>query len=70
MQRVEALLSNDVSSGKLKQADIKHKVYLHASRKAKLINMGIALLLIVYIKLQKSKPKLNTVNNPLYVMKT
>lgn len=70
IQRVEALLSNDVSSSKLKPADIKHKVYPHATRKAKLINMGIALLLIVCIKLQKSKPNLNTVKKPLSVMKT
>ena len=58
-----------VSSSKLKQADIKHKVYLHASRKAKLINVGIALLLIVCIKLQRSKLNLNTVKHPLYVIK-
>lgn len=59
-----------VSSSKLKQADIKHKVYLHASRKAKLINVGVALLLVVCIKLQKSELNLNTVKNPLCVIKT
>lgn len=58
------------SSSKLKQADIKHKVYLHASRKAKLINVGVALLLVVCIKLQKSKLNLNTVKNPPCVIKT